>query len=100
MKRDVKFTTLTELAKQRLMDLVYQRRDLGSFGLGSARSVEVFAKHSGINYSTKSIVQPYQEGPTPDAYGQINLLHPWPPNFYQVKFLPLEVRVPRVSSKI
>jgi len=56
---------LTELAKQRLMDLVYQRRDLGSFGLGSERSVEDFAKHSGINYLTKGIIQPYQEGPYP-----------------------------------
>lgn len=63
MKRDVKFTTLTELAKQRLMDLVYQRRDLGRFGLGSARSVEDFAKHSGINYLKKRIEQPYQDTP-------------------------------------
>jgi hypothetical protein len=59
----VKFTTLTELAKQRLMDLVYQRRDLGRFGLGSARSVEDFAKHSGINYLTKRIQQAYQDTP-------------------------------------
>jgi hypothetical protein len=57
----------SDLAKQRLMDLVYQRRDLGSFGLGSERSIVDFAKHSGINYLTKSIVQPYQEGP----YGMI-----------------------------
>ena len=63
MKRDVKFTTLTELAKQRLMDLVYQRRDLGRFGLGSVRSVEDFGKHSGINYLTKRIEQPYQDTP-------------------------------------
>lgn len=58
-KRDVKFTTMRELANQRLADLVYQRRDLGRFGLGSIRSIDDFAKHSGINYSTKVIHQPY-----------------------------------------
>ncbi|MDP4924099.1 MAG: UDP-N-acetylglucosamine-transferase, partial [Limnohabitans sp.] len=61
IKREVKFTTLTELAKQRLLDLVYQRRDLGRFGLGSERSVEDFAKLSGINYLTKRIDHHYQE---------------------------------------
>lgn len=62
-QRDVKFTTLTNLAKQRLMDLVYQRRHLGRFGLGCERSVEDFARFSGINYLTKQIQLNYQENP-------------------------------------
>lgn len=63
MQRDVKFTTLTELAKQRVMDLVYQRRDLGSYGLGPERSVEDFARLSGIHHLTKCIVHQYQDKP-------------------------------------
>ena len=63
MQRDVKFTTLTELAKLRVMDLVYQRRDLGRYGLGRERSVEDFARLSGINYLTQRIVYPYQDKP-------------------------------------
>jgi Glycosyltransferase (GlcNAc) len=62
MQRDIKFTSLTELAAERLKDLVYQRRDLGSFGLGQERSVEDFAKRSGINYLAKKIIIQYQEG--------------------------------------
>ena len=52
-----------ELAKLRVMDLVYQRRDLGPYGLGRERSVEDFARLSGINYLTKRIVHPYQDKP-------------------------------------
>lgn len=63
MQRNVKFTTLTELAKHRVLDLVYQRRDLGPYGLGHERSVEDFARLSGINYLTKSIVHAYQDKP-------------------------------------
>jgi hypothetical protein len=50
------------LAAERLKDLVYQRRDLGSFGLGQERSVEDFAKRSGINYLAKKLIIQYQEG--------------------------------------
>lgn len=55
--RDFKFTQLSELAKQRLMDLVYARQDLGRFGLGSIRTLEDFAKFSGIDYAKRKLVR-------------------------------------------
>jgi hypothetical protein len=62
-QRDFKFTELTDLAKERLMDLLFERRDLGQYGLGKIRSLTEFSKFSGIDYSKKQLVQPYQEGP-------------------------------------
>lgn len=62
MQRDIKFSVLTDLANERLKDLVYQRRDLGSFGLGRERSVDDFAKRSGINYASQIIICEYREG--------------------------------------
>jgi hypothetical protein len=61
--RDFKFTQLTELAKSRLMDLVFERRDLGPYGLGKARTLDEFAKFSGIDYAQRSLVQAYQSTP-------------------------------------
>lgn len=71
-QRDFKFTELTELAKQRLMDLLFERRDLGRYGLGKNRTLAEFAHFSGIDYSRRQLVQPYQatpyfDSPTPDA---------------------------------
>lgn len=59
--RDFKFTQLTELAKTRLMDLVFERRDLGRYGLGKTRTLDEFAKFSGIDYAKRKLVQ--QGGP-------------------------------------
>ena len=55
--RDFKFTQLTELAKTRLMDLVFERRDLGRYGLGKTRTLDEFAKFSGIDYAKRKLVQ-------------------------------------------
>lgn len=62
-QRDFKFTDLTEMAKQRLMDLLFERRDLGRYGLGNHRSLTQFAHFSGIDYLHKRLVQPYQAAP-------------------------------------
>ena len=62
-QRDFKFTDLTKLANERLMDLVFERRDLGSFGLGKVRSLIDFARLSGIDYHNKKIIFPYQREP-------------------------------------
>lgn len=58
--RDFKFTQLSELAKTRLMDLVFERRDLGRYGLGKTRTLEEFARFSGIDYAKRELVQAYQ----------------------------------------
>lgn len=68
--RDFKFTQLTELAKSRLMDLLFERRDLGRFGLGRTRSLAEFAKFSGIDYARRELVQAYQ----PTRYFEARLL--------------------------
>jgi hypothetical protein len=60
-QRDFKFSQLNALAEQRLMDLVYQRRDLGRYGLGKERTLKDFAALSGIDYSQQSLIQPYQK---------------------------------------
>lgn len=66
--RDFKFTQLTELAKSRLMDLVFERRELGPYGLGKSRSLDEFAKFSGIDYAKRTVVQAYQ----PESYFEAN----------------------------
>lgn len=59
-QRDYQWTTLAEIAKQRLMDLLYRHKDLGVYGLGKARSLQDFKQLSGIDYEHKTLVQPYQ----------------------------------------
>lgn len=46
---------LTARARARLADLVYQRRDLGEFGLGCERSLQDYAAVFGIDYAARSI---------------------------------------------
>lgn len=62
-QRDFKFTELKALANQRLMDLLFERRDLGRYGLGSVRTLADFATFSGVDYARKLLVRPYQVTP-------------------------------------
>ncbi len=48
------------MAKTRLIGLLYERRDLGRYGLGKTLSLDVFAKFSGIDYDKRKLVQYYQ----------------------------------------
>jgi hypothetical protein len=70
--RDFKFTQLTELAKIRLMDLLFERRDLGRYGLGKTRSLYEFAKFSGIDYAKRKLVHDYQPTLYFEASGHIS----------------------------
>jgi hypothetical protein len=56
-QRDYKWTELSELAKQRLFDLLYALKPMGRFGLGNARSLEDFARLSGVDYLGRRIVE-------------------------------------------
>lgn len=55
--RDYKWTELHARAQQRLMDLVYNHKLTGAFGLGSCRSLDDFARLSGIDYNKKRIIE-------------------------------------------
>ena len=55
--RDIDHTQATRHADERLMDLVYRRRDLGVYGLGSVRILEDYAEEFGIDYPARSIRQ-------------------------------------------
>jgi len=66
-QRDFKRADLSEAAKQRLMDLVFEKRDLGIYGLGKTRTLHDFAKLSGVDYAHRKIIQPYQATPYFDA---------------------------------
>lgn len=59
-QRDFKYPELTRHAKERLMDLLYERRDLGAYGLGKERSLADYARLSGVNYAKRQLVRPYQ----------------------------------------
>jgi hypothetical protein len=59
-QRDFKWPTLTEAAKQRLMDLVYRHKNLGVYGLGSTRTLADFAQLSGIDYESHCFVPNWQ----------------------------------------
>lgn len=54
-QRDYHWNDLRNLAMKRLADLVYHQKNLGAFGLGSERSLEDFAKFSGIDYQKRTI---------------------------------------------
>lgn len=54
-QRDFRFSELDRQAKHRLADLLYQRRNLGVYGLGSERSLKDYAAVSGIDYLSRTI---------------------------------------------
>jgi GT2 family glycosyltransferase len=54
-QRAVRWNELEGAARHRLAALLYERRDLGVFGLGSARSLDDYAAFSGIDYSRRVI---------------------------------------------
>lgn len=59
--RDFKWTELTESAKQRLIELLYKRSNLGVYSLGKKRTLKDFAKLSGIDYINKRLIREYKE---------------------------------------
>lgn len=59
-KRDFRAADLRQAGINRLADLLYQRKDLGVYGLGSKRSLQEYAAFSGINYLEKTLIQPHQ----------------------------------------
>jgi hypothetical protein len=54
-QRDVSHAQATSHADERLMDLLYQRRDLGAFGLGTQRTLQHYAERFGIDYPRREI---------------------------------------------
>ena len=54
-QRELSRTELTERARARLADVLYQRRELGIYGLGSVRSLDDYARLFGIDYGARSI---------------------------------------------
>ncbi len=59
-QRDFKYAELRQAADRRLADLLYQRRDLGVYGLGAQRSLAEYARFSGIDYAGRRLVQEYR----------------------------------------
>lgn len=53
--RDISYAEATRHADERLMDLVYERRDLGVYGLGQQRSLDDYARDFGIDYRKRHL---------------------------------------------
>jgi len=53
--RDFSQQELTARAAERLADLLYERRDLGVFGLGAERGLDEYAQRFGIDYRARRI---------------------------------------------
>jgi hypothetical protein len=58
--RDFSWQDLTARAAERLADLLYERRELGVFGLGSARTIDDYAKQFGIDYRARTVERDFQ----------------------------------------
>ncbi len=58
--RDFSQQDLTARAAERLADVLYERRDLGVYGLGSERSLDDYAQQFGIDYRGRSIDHDFQ----------------------------------------
>jgi hypothetical protein len=56
--RPVRWWELENASKARLRALLYERLDLGAYGLGRSRSLEDFAAFSGIDYPNRSLRAP------------------------------------------
>ena len=56
VKRLIKWTNLHHNSKVRLSNLLFQNKNLGIYGLGNIRTLEDFAKFSGIDYLNKTIL--------------------------------------------
>lgn len=53
--RQIPWHVLREISKKRLYDLIFKQKNLGKYSLGSSRTLEDFAKFSGINYIDRTI---------------------------------------------
>lgn len=53
--RDISYAEAKLHADERLMDLVYERRDLGVYGLGQQRSLDDYARAFGIDYRQRRL---------------------------------------------
>lgn len=58
--RTVKLADRLAAANERLKDLVYQRKDLGAYGLGTKRTLREYAAMSGIDYEGRRIIREYR----------------------------------------
>lgn len=58
--RGTKWWTRDTRSKERFMDLVYQRKDLGAYGLGQVKTLEDFANWSGIDYIKQELRDVHQ----------------------------------------
>jgi hypothetical protein len=67
-QRAVSQAELTQIAAERLTDMFYQRQDMGVYGLGKVRSLEDYAKFSGIDYINRTIHHGYRE---PGTYSDL-----------------------------
>lgn len=57
-ERPVKWWQLQEQAERRMTALLFERTDLGAYGLGTARTLEDFARASGIDYPLRTLRAP------------------------------------------
>lgn len=57
--RPFRWTELDMRSKQRMCDLVYNKKNLGAYGLGNVRTLEEFAEFSGIDYINKFVKEKY-----------------------------------------
>jgi len=55
-QRDYSWHRLDTLSKQRMVDLLYKRKNMGVYGLGTARTLEDFARLTGIDYNNQRVV--------------------------------------------
>ena len=53
--RQVRWWELEKQSKARMRALLYDRADLGAYGLGTERSLEEFAEFSGIDYQNRTL---------------------------------------------
>ncbi|WP_295540710.1 GlcNAc-transferase family protein [uncultured Pseudacidovorax sp.] len=53
--RDTQWWSLETQSRARMRALLYERRDLGAYGLGKARSLDDFAAFSGIDYTRRTL---------------------------------------------
>ena len=58
--RDFSHADLQAASRARLADLLYERRDLGAYGLGRERTLSEYARFAGIDYAGRRIVRDYQ----------------------------------------
>lgn len=59
-RRDFSWGELDQRSRRRLGDMILGRADLGAFNLGTVRSLQDYARLSGIDYTARTIVPEYR----------------------------------------